>query len=152
MRTGTLTLRIDSRLGDVPLVGIAVRAICAAIPLGEDETASVELCVVEAVNNAIEHAYGEVGHPVEVEVVLAAGTLRIVVRDRGHRMDWARACAAADGYAADALGEGGRGLFIMRSLMDEVSYRTAGGWNELAMDKRLLSVPDTTQLRVPSQP
>jgi len=152
MRTGALTLRIDSQLEHVALVGIAVRAICAAIRLDDDEAASIELCVVEAVNNAVEHAYGEAGHPVEVALVLGAGTLHIVVRDRGRSMDWARACAEADAYAADALSEGGRGLFIMRSLMDGVSYGPASGWNELAMHKRLISAIDTQQLRVPSQP
>jgi serine/threonine-protein kinase RsbW len=152
MRTGALTFRIDSRLEHVALVGVAVRAICAAIPLDDDEAASVELCVVEAVNNAIEHAYAEAGQPVEVDLVLSNDALDITVRDRGRHMDWPRACADADAYAADALCEGGRGLFIMRSLMDRVSYRSAGQWNELAMHKRLVSLPDTNQLRVPSQP
>ncbi len=152
MHAGAVTLRIDSQLEHVALIGVAVRAICAAVPLDDDEAASVELCVVEAVNNAVEHAYGEAGHPVEVNLGLAAETLQIVVRDCGRRMDWTRACAQADAYAADALNEGGRGLFIIRSLMDRVSYRLADGWNELAMHKRLASGADTHLLRVPSQP
>jgi serine/threonine-protein kinase RsbW len=152
MRTGALTLRIDSRLEHVALVGVAVRAICAAIPLADEEAASVELCVVEAVNNAVEHAYGEqAGYPIEIELALAADVLRIEVRDRGRSMDWATACANADAYAADALSDGGRGIFIIRSLMDRVSYRAGRGWNALAMRKRL-GASDTQRLRVPPQP
>lgn len=140
MRSGALTLRIDSRLDQVPLIGLAVRAIGAAVPLDDGEASAVELCVVEAVNNAIEHAYGErPGHVVEVEVTLAPAALRIQVRDHGRRMDWAAACASADAYAAEHLADGGRGVFIMRSLMDGLSYDTVGGWNVLTMVKQLSS-------------
>lgn len=152
MRTGALTFKIDSRLEHVALVGTAVRAICAAVPLDDDEAGNIELCVVEAVNNAIEHAYGEPGYPVEIDVSLAVDTLDIAVRDRGRSMDWTRACAEADAYAADTLNEGGRGLFIVRALMDRVSYGLVAGWNELAMRKRLVPRAGTRQLRVPSQP
>ncbi len=152
MRTGALTLRIDSRLEHVALLGIAVRAICAAIPLGDEEAASIELCVVEAVNNAVEHAYGEqAGQPVEVQLLVDRGALRIGVRDCGRVMDWERACASADAYSADALAEGGRGLFIIRSLMDRVSYRVVQGWNELAMLKRIAVGAEKGRLREPQQ-
>ena len=140
MRSGTLTLRIDSQLDHVFLIGLSVRAICAAARLDDGEADAVELCVVEAVNNAIEHAYGEQpGYVVEVEAVLAATTLRIAVRDRGRSMDWAAACALADARAAEHLAEGGRGVFIMRSLMDGLSYHSADGWNVLTMVKQLPS-------------
>lgn len=138
MHSGTLTLRIDSCLDHVFMVGLSVRAICAAVPLEESASDAVELCVVEAVNNAIEHAYGgSPGHAVEIELTLDRAVLCIVVRDRGRSMDWAAACARADAYAADQLAEGGRGLFIMRSLMDALSYHSAGGCNALRMVKRL---------------
>lgn len=147
MRTGAVTLRIDSRLEHVALIGIAVRAICTAIPVTDEQAAAIELCVVEAVNNAVEHAYREeAGHPVEVRLLLGGGALRIAIRDRGRRMDWAAARAQADGYTG-GLDEGGRGLVIMRSVMDHVSYRCAGGWNELSMRKRLDREYESRQLR-----
>ena len=67
MRRGTITLAIESRLQDVFLIGLAVNKICSAIPLPDDDVYQLELCVVEAVNNSIEHAYSsEEGHRVEV--------------------------------------------------------------------------------------
>lgn len=134
MRPGTLTLRIDSRLDDVWLVGLAVRAVCGVLPLDEEATGAVELCVVEAVNNAIEHAYGETaGHPVEVVASVAAGTLSLAVRDRGRTMPW----PPVPGPEPDALSESGRGMFIMRALMDEVDYARDDGWNVLTLTKHL---------------
>jgi serine/threonine-protein kinase RsbW len=135
MRMGSLTLRIDSQLDRVFLIGLSVRAICQTLPVDAD---AVELCVVEAVNNAVEHAYDDQpGHAVEVDLDVDPATLRIAVRDRGRAMDWTAACARADAYAIDTLAEGGRGLFIMRSLMDHLSYRSADGWNVLTMVKEL---------------
>src|SRR5690242_20035449 len=84
MRTGTLTLSITSALDHVFLVGLSVRGICAGVSLDTACADAVELCVVEAVNNAIEHAYREQpGHPVEVDVEFESECLRIMVRDRG---------------------------------------------------------------------
>ena len=129
-----LTLRIDSRFDQVPLIGLAVRAIGTAVRLDDGGAGALELCVVEAVNNAIEHAYGgQPGHVVEVEVTLTAAALRVEVRDHGHRMDW----VAATARAAEPLTEGGRGVVIMRSLMDEVSYASGRGRNVLTLVKQL---------------
>lgn len=143
MHMGSLTLRIDSRLDHVFLVGQSVRAICQALPLDANGAGGVELCVVEAVNNAVLHAYrDQPGHAVEIDVEVGPAALRITVRDRGDAMDWAAACARADAYALDTVVESGRGLFIMRSLMDELSYRHAEGWNVLTMVKQLPAVAE----------
>jgi len=147
MHSGTLLLRIDSQLDHVFMVGLAVRGLCAAVPFDDEAASAMELCVVEAVNNAIEHAYaGEAGHPVEVEIELTDGAMRVEVRDRGRGMDWAAACSRADRYAHDQLAEGGRGLVIMRSLADRLSYRCADGWNVLTLYKRLPAAAPVTEM------
>ena len=136
MYTGSITLRIENRLDDVCLIGLSIRGMCRALTLDADAIDAVELCVVEAVNNAVEHAYGDgLGNVVEVDVSVGPAALRIAVRDCGRAMDWSAACARADAYAADILTDGGRGIFIIRSLMDEVSYDSADGWNVLTMVK-----------------
>lgn len=138
MGTGSVTLRIGSRFDDVVLIGLSVRALCAAVPLDEQDARAVELCVVEAVNNAVEHAYrGEAGHWIDVVFQPVPGELRIDVCDRGERMDWTRVCRGAEACADDPYAEGGRGLFIMRSLMDEVGYGRRGGDNVLTLVKRV---------------
>jgi serine/threonine-protein kinase RsbW len=150
MRAGAITLAIDSQLDHVFLVGLAVRATCCQAGFGDEDAAGIELCVVEAVNNCVEHAYRqEPGHRVEVELVLDGAGLRIDVRDRGRGMDWGAACARADAYAADAEAEGGRGIFILRSLMDAVDYRRHGGANVLSLYKRLPAPSRADEARRP---
>jgi len=78
MRAGTVRLAIDSRIDQVHMIGWAVRGVCAAIAMSEKDAYQVELCIVEAVNNAIEHAYAsEAGHEVSVVVSVAGGRITL---------------------------------------------------------------------------
>lgn len=137
MRAGTITLGIDSGLEHVFLIGVAVRGIAVDAGFDELRASQVELAVVEGVNNAIEHAYrGMSGRRVEVVVRVSARRLTIEIVDTGTAMAWDVECAAAAArIAADPLADGGRGLLIMRELMDEVGYQSAGGRNVLSLTK-----------------
>jgi anti-sigma regulatory factor (Ser/Thr protein kinase) len=63
----------------------AVHAFAADQGADADTLAAVDLCVSEAVNNAVLHAYRKLGGtgPVEVEARRPDGWLCIYVRDRG---------------------------------------------------------------------
>ena len=137
MRSGAITLVIDSCLDHVFLVGVAVRGIARDAGLDELCAAQVELAVVEGVNNAIEHAYrGVRGQRFEVLVGVAGQRLTIEIADSGLSMQWDAECAAAELRAlSDPLADGGRGLMIIREVMDEVGYRSAGGRNILSLTK-----------------
>lgn len=67
-----------------------------------------------------------------VKVNVSTDDLKIVVRDEGPGFD---VVPVADSDDPSALGrEGGRGLVLMRTFMDEVTYNDAG--NEVCMIKR----------------
>lgn len=53
-----IALVITSDLQNVPLIGQTMERLCSMIPLSTIESHQVTLCVVEAVNNVIVHAYG----------------------------------------------------------------------------------------------
>jgi len=145
--TRALLLSTESRLENVALVGAAVTGVCDALGLPGEVRAEVELCVVEAVNNAIEHAYrGEAGHVVEVSIAADAARLVIEVSDRGEpmpagRLEAARAALALpedpEPPSLESLVDGGRGLAILLGAMDEVRYERAGGRNVLTMVRRI---------------
>ena len=63
----------------------AVRGYAAEQGADADTLAAVELCVSEAVSNAVLHAYRKLGRrgPVEVEAQRPDGYLCVYVRDRG---------------------------------------------------------------------
>ncbi len=126
--------------------GISRRGIVRAQPqihVLEGES-RFELCVVEAVTNAIEHAYHcELGHQVRVVLNLHPDRAEIEVRDQGNPMDSSLLQEA--GYAkldlipddVELLSVRGRGLSIMKEMMDAVSYWQDGAENCLVLTKRL---------------
>jgi serine/threonine-protein kinase RsbW len=63
----------------------AVRAFAVDHGADADTLAAIELCVSEAVSNAVLHAYRKLGRrgPVEVEARRPDGFLCVYVRDRG---------------------------------------------------------------------
>jgi serine/threonine-protein kinase RsbW len=144
MPCGAVTLAIASSLDDVFLVGAAVRGIAAEAGLEPLAATQVELAVVEAVNNAIEHAYaGRGGGRIEIAVATDDERLRVEIADQGTAMDWEGAYAAdVARLDADPLADGGRGLLIIRAAMDEVEYRSHAGRNVLRLTKRLAAPLD----------
>jgi len=140
MRTGSITLTIDSRLEDVSLVSSAVRSICEEIPLSEMEAYQVETCVVEAVNNVILHAYGNRrGSNVTVVVAVGEDRLTVEVRDRGRSMEREpEDLPEFDPCDTARLPENGWGWKIMRSWMDDVSYTATRNQNVLRLVKQIV--------------
>jgi len=132
-----ITFLIDSNLNNVSFVGVAVRGICNYLSISEKDTYYLELCVVEAVNNAIKHAYdSEAGHTVEINVICSNNDMAFEISDNGKRMPVYRPCSFD--FDADDLcviPECGMGLYIIDSVMDEVTYRSDCDKNTLTMRK-----------------
>jgi len=96
----------------------------------------IELCVVEAINNAIEHAYTQDARGrVEIQLDIDADTLEITVTDTGRAMPKAAVVTArtADRQAPGELRESGYGLGIITNIMGNVDYRRVGNRNILTM-------------------
>lgn len=141
---GTIQFIIASRVQDVRLVGMAINRLCSFHGFSEMDAFGIELCVVEAVTNAIEHAYRcELGHQVRVVLNLHPDRAEIEVRDQGTPMDVSLLQEA--GYAkldfvpddVELLSVRGRGLSIMKEMMDAVGYWQNGEENCLVLTKKL---------------
>ena len=139
-----MTVVVESRLECVPLAGTMVRAFCHASGASDLESEQIEVCIMEAVNNSVVHAYrSEPGHPIEVVAALQDGEFRFEVcdlgkpgnpdmlrRSRRHLLDLNPA-------SLDAMPERGRGLAIIESIMDGMEYVTSEGKNRFSMTKRV---------------
>jgi serine/threonine-protein kinase RsbW len=115
-------------------VGEAARQV----GFSEKEIYSIQLAADEASTNIIEHAYAGIENgKIEIDCSIADDELKIVMRDNGRSFD--PSSVPEPNVKAD-LSErkiGGLGMYLMRKLMDEVSYKTLPeGWNILTMTKR----------------
>jgi serine/threonine-protein kinase RsbW len=138
-----LASEIESRLEAVPLLGQVACLLCTAAGLTPVEGREVEVCVVEAVNNSIQHAYqGDPDRRVELEITLLPGQLVFHVWDSGTPADAARMNADHRGALEVQLGcvkdisESGRGLAIIQEVMDSFEYTPGTERNRFRMTKR----------------
>ncbi len=145
-----IELLIDSRLENLDLLGGAVSGIASVLGFDETERYHLELCAVEAASNSVRHAYrGVSGQPVRLQVVVGDAWLEMRIADRGTPVPLERRVPprsvepapdlpdASDApEAPELLEEGGRGLFLLFTLMDEVAFGFEEGWNFVALTKR----------------
>lgn len=134
-----IKLIIDSNLDNVPLVGTSINKLCSTLALSEVECCEIEVCVVEAVNNSIIHAYGR-GKGYEVEVVFSIYRDQIVIeiKDKGKSIKkLTQPTLDFDPKDRQNLPVGGMGLFIINKVMNEVRYITDKGVNTLTLTKVL---------------
>jgi inorganic pyrophosphatase len=136
------TIEIDSRLDAVPYLGRVVYSLCTAGGFCSDEANRIEVCVVEAINNSIEHAYhGAPARTVEIELELLPNQLVVDVWDSGTSADADKMHAdhrhALDvpSDAVDDIAEHGRGLAVIQEVMDSFEYTPGMERNCLRMIK-----------------
>jgi len=115
-------------------VGEAARQI----GFSDKDIYAIQLAADEASSNIIEHAYRDVDDgKLEIECSAKNGKLKIVMRDWGKPFDPA---SIPEPNVKAELSErkiGGLGMYLMRKLMDEVSYdSTPENGNVLIMVKR----------------
>ncbi len=115
-------LLIDSRLEEVSRARKWLSEHASAEGFSDAEVRKLGLVVSEACVNVIEHAYGgEPGNPIELRLIIDDASLVLKIRDFGAEFD-------LEAYEPPDLSEpheGGYGVFIVRSLMDEVEYDTS---------------------------
>jgi serine/threonine-protein kinase RsbW len=102
----------------------------------ERETLAQHLNVVltEAMANAIRHAHeDDPDKTVHIFISLSDEELMIRVYDHGPGFDFDSACA----HEPEKLEEHGRGIYIIKCLMDTVVYRRMPDYNVLEMWKKL---------------
>ncbi|WP_263079391.1 ATP-binding protein [Endozoicomonas sp. Mp262] len=136
--TQSLTIGIDSCLPNTVLVAMAVRGLCEMTELSPVEVNRIELCLVEIVNNAIEHAYeNKPGQKVETQVELTRQSVSITVSDWGHSIPEEKldisSLVREDIQNPDSLQSSGRGIYIVKNLMDDVQYYSRDGKNSFVM-------------------
>jgi anti-sigma regulatory factor (Ser/Thr protein kinase) len=146
-----LTLEIDSRLEAVVVSCQVVYLLCIAAGFAPVKGSEVEVCVAEALNNSIKHAYqGDPAGKVELEVVLLRDELIIDVWDSGApgdpadiHTDHLHSLEIQSDRIQD-ISECGRGLAVIQEVMDAFGYTPGKERNRLRMIKRRERPPRPT--------
>ena len=121
------------------LEAIANFTVASMRKLGiSSSTYEIQTAVDEACTNIIEYAYpGEKG-TISLSCKLSGGDFVVVIRDRGKPFDPTSFPPPDVSSSLEERKIGGLGIYLMKKLMDEISYNfDAARGNTLTMKKRI---------------
>ena len=135
---------ISSSFENVANLALEVSQLCSEQPgMDPEATDLLRLCVAEALNNIVEHAYdGAEGRPIFADVKFAPDKLEVLLIDEGKAMPKGQVPTGEreiDFDDLDSLPEGGFGWMLINTQMDDVDYERREGCNVLRLGKNLVA-------------
>ena len=140
--TSELRLSLPPQPARLFAVRARIRTHLQLSPLDPDQIDDVVLAVEEACTNAIRHSGAD--EDIVISLSFEGANLSVSVTDRGQGFDLSRFDPEV---IPDLMADGGRGLFLMAQLTDELDLRVHSGL-EVRMRKRGSGDPDAPLYRL----
>ncbi|WP_080848786.1 anti-sigma B factor RsbW [Cytobacillus gottheilii] len=120
-----IEMRIPAKPEFVGIIRLTLSGIASRLGFTYDEIEDLKIATSEACTNAVQHAYKQSD---EGEVLIGFGLyndkLEVMVADNGKSFDFQQAREGIGPYhetdSVEFLREGGLGLYLIETLMDEV--------------------------------
>jgi len=135
MSRPTFTLSLPSDLRMLSVARTFVEAVCQAFQLERSLLHALVLATGEAVTNIVRHAHRDrPDAELQIQLEVRADGVQLSFFDQGEPFD----IRAVPELPPGELRIGGRGVFLLRTVMDEIECqpRTDGSGNTLRMFKR----------------
>lgn len=127
----TTSFRLPLDVASVPFARGLCRSVLEHLQVDAGAIEDIALAVTEACANVVLHAHALDDY--EVRVDIDGDRCRITISDAGTGFD-----PAVSGNDPGTVLENGRGLFLMRSLVDDLHFTPgAAGGMSVQLDKRL---------------
>lgn len=135
--TADASLKIAGLYKNLVAITDFVTEWARAARLNDRAVYAVQMSVDEACSNIIEHAYnGEGNGEIHLRCDPIDAGLQVTIVDSGRSFNPELIEAPNLNAPLEGWGEGGLGLFLMRQLMDEVTFSFEEGRNQVVMVKR----------------
>lgn len=121
----SINIQIPSLSENIRIVESFIDNAKEQYKLDDDIYGNIMISVTEAVNNAIKHGNSnDKNKMVSLNLVLSESKIEFTVSDEGKGFDYSN---LPDPTSPENLDKtGGRGIFLMRHLCDEVSFKDHG--------------------------
>lgn len=127
-----IEMKIPAKAEYVGVIRLTLSGIANRMGFSYEDLEDLKIAVSEACTNAVQHAYKLEGHgEVKVGFGLYRNRIEIMVADHGQSFDFEQSRNGKGPYelhdSIDFLREGGLGLYLIETLMDEVRiHHTVG--------------------------
>jgi serine/threonine-protein kinase RsbW len=127
----TISIQIPSILENIRMIESFIDNAKEKFELDDDIYGNIMIAVTEAVNNAIKHGNaGDRTKNVSLSLSLKESMIQFLIKDEGQGFDYEN---LPDPTSPENLEKiGGRGIFLMKHLSDEVQFREKGKIVELS--------------------
>jgi serine/threonine-protein kinase RsbW len=129
-------ITIPADIGEIPKVSESLEVLMRDHAFSDEEILDTQLAVEEAVTNVILHGYENTTGEVSVTFLTTHGMLEVRIEDRAPAFDPLSMPEPDIESDVEDRKIGGLGVFLIRQVMDDVSYRYEDGKNILVMVKR----------------
>lgn len=135
MKEEKILIEIPSKIEELKHVASEVEKISEIMKFTEDECDNISIGLTEVVNNAIIHGNKfDDNKTVKIEFTIIGDELKIEVTDQGegfnpHTLDNPL-------EPENLLKEHGRGIFILKAVMDSVDFHFSSGGTKVTMVKK----------------
>ena len=131
-------LLIHNDIQQIPQLAEFVETIAEEKKLDHALTLNLNLALEEAVTNVIMYAYPEgTDGLVDIEAIIRKDSLSFVISDSGQPFDPTASPDADITLGVTERPIGGLGIYLVRNIMDSVSYERTDGKNILTMTKNI---------------
>lgn len=125
-------LEIESDPNNLITVEEFVHYFATEAGLDEEKISNLLLCITEAITNAIIHAHKkDKSKIVKIDVTTDNEEIKIVVKDQGKGFDPSKIPDPT--HPDNLLKDSGRGLYLMRIFLKELSYNITPSGTETIM-------------------
>lgn len=125
-----IEMKIPAKPEFVGVTRLTLSGIASRMGFSYEIIEDLKIATSEAITNAVQHAYkGEEGE-VLISFGMHADHLEVVVSDKGESFDFHKTKESLGPYidhSAEFLREGGLGLYLIETLMDEVKVHQNEG-------------------------
>ena len=127
----TISIQVPSIIDNIRMIESFIDNAKEHFHLNEDIYGNIMIAVTEAVNNAIKHGNaGNSSKNVYLSLILNENLLKFTIKDEGPGFDYHN---LPDPTSPEYLEKpGGRGIFLMKHLSDEVEFKDGGKVVELS--------------------
>ena len=127
----TISIQIPSIIENIRMIESFIDNAKERFHLDEDLDGNIMIAVTEAVNNVIKHGNsGNLAKNVFLSLTLHDNLLKFVVKDEGPGFDYSN---LPDPTSPENIEKpGGRGIFLMKHLSDQVEFLEGGKTVELS--------------------
>lgn len=132
-------LRIPSQTDNLELIREFVSRVARKVGFKDDAISKIELAVDEACANVIEHAYQK-NEKKNIDVVIQIDYQKftIIITDHGRGFDPKKIKQPDMKEYLAQMRVGGLGIYLMRTLMDEIDFNVQPKRNQVIMSKYFL--------------